>query len=215
MAGTGDPRSLTMVKDRSAWTALMVGALTALGGTPALAQESGAPAPEGGALAEVQAVAVNGTSNLVGQEDPGTTVYDAGIVRVRDNRLVTVELSSDERVSGRAVINVNFDAYPDQSGLPGATQVRYGRMRLENGDGAWEGHFSGSLANGGFVQTYWLEGSGDYEGLSYVVTAGGNGSTWRSAGLIFPGDIPPMGGGNSLPLDAIGRELPTFIAPGE
>lgn len=200
-----------MVKDRSARAALMVGALLALAGTPALAQDGEAPAPGQG----VQAVSVSGTSTLVGQEDPGTTVFDAGIVRVRDTRLVTVEQSSDERVAGRAVITVNFDAYPDQSGLPGATQVRYGRMRLENEDGVWEGHFGGSLANGGYVQTYWLEGSGDYEGLSYVVTAGGMGNTWRSAGLIFPGDIPPMGGGNSLPLDAIDRELPAFIAPAE
>ena len=203
-----------MVKDRSAWAALMVGALLALGGTAAYAQDDEAPAPEGEVLADVQAVTVNGTSNLVGQEDPGTTEYDRGIVRVRGNRLVTVELSSDERVSGRAVITVNFDAYPDQTGLPGATQVRYGRMRLLNEDGAWEGHFSGSLTNGGFIQTYWLEGSGDYDGLSYVMTAGGNGNTWRSAGLIFPGDIPPLGGGNYLPLDPIGRDLPAVLAPG-
>lgn len=203
-----------MVKDRSAWAALMVGALMVVGATAVLAQDDDAPVPGGATLADVQAVAVNGTSNLVGQEDPGTSEYDSGIVRVRGNRLVTVELSSDDRVSGRAVINVNFDAYPDQSGLPGATQVRYGRMRLQNEGGAWVGHFSGSLANGGFVQTYWLEGTGDYEGLSYVMTAGGNGNTWRSSGLIFPGDIPLTAGGNSLPVEAIDLELPAFAAPG-
>ena len=134
------------------------------------------------------------------------------MLRVRDNQLATVEASSDPRVAGQATITVNYDAYPDETGFPGATQVRYGEMQLVNEDGTWVGSFAGSLANGGFVQTYWLEGTGAYEGLSYVVTAGGLGNTWRSQGLIFPGAIPPMGG-TSLPVDAISLELPISFAP--
>jgi len=201
-----------MVKDRLARAALVISVLMAFGGPAALAQEGEPPAADEGAASTPAAVSVFGTSTLVGQASPGTSELDGGVVRVRDNQLVTVEASSDPRVAGQATITVNFDAYPDASGLTGATQVRFGQMRLENEDGAWAGSFTGSLANGAFVQTYWLEGSGAYEGYSYVVTAGGSGNTWRSQGLIFPGAIPPMGG-TSLPIDAIERDLPLAVAP--
>ena len=201
-----------MVKDRLARAALVMTALVALGGPAVLAQAGEAPAAGEGAPSTPAAVSVLGTSTLVGQASPGTSELDGAVVRVRDNQLLTVEASSDPRVAGQAIITVNFDAYPDASGLTGATQVRFGQMRLENEDGAWVGSFTGSLANGAFVQTYWLEGSGAYEGYSYVVTAGGSGNTWRSQGLIFPGMIPPMGG-TSLPVDAIERDLPLAVAP--
>ena len=76
------------------------------------------------------------------------------------------------------------------------------------------GRFSGSLGGSGFLQTYWLEGEGAYEGLSYVVTAGGSGNVWQSSGLIFPGDVPSVGVSNSLPIDGIGDDLPSaWMAP--
>ena len=53
------------------------------------------------------------------------------------------------------------------------------------------------------------EGEGDYEGLAYVVTAGGNGPIWQSQGLIYPGRIPPMGGTPVFDLDGPGRVAPT------
>lgn len=154
------------------------------------------------------AVSVVGTSTLVGQGAPGTTEIDGTIVRVRDNELFTLEQTTDPRTSGRAMITVNFDAYPGPDGTPGSTQVRFGEMRLENDEGAWSGSFAGRLAATGFLQTYWLEGEGGYEGLSYVVTAGGSGNVWQSSGLIFPGDIPSMGSSVRLPVDAIEGELP-------
>ena len=64
-------------------------------------------------------------------------------------------------------------------------------MRIENEDGSWEGSFAGRLSNGRFLQTYWLRGRGDYAGLTYVVTAGGEGPVWASEGLIYPGSPPP------------------------
>mgnify|MGYP001812170665 CR=1 FL=1 len=195
-----------MVKDRTARATLFFGVLLAFGGTGAVAQSEPAepPAPE----VLQQAVPVAGTSTLVGQRSPGVTALDGAIIRVRGNELVTVEESSDPRVSGQATINVNFDAYPGPNGIPGTTQVRFGEMRLVNEDGAWSGRFTGNLGGAGFLQTYWLEGEGAYEGLSYVVTAGGSGNTWQSSGLIFPGEIPPMGTSVSLPIDAIEGDLP-------
>lgn len=193
-----------MVKTRSIGMVTSVVALVALGASATLGQ-----AEPGGAPMDRQfAVQVTGTSTLVGQADAGTTRVDGAIVRVRGTVLLTLERSTDPRVDGRGTITVDYDAYPDESGRPGATQVRYGHMRLENDDGAWSGRFAGTLANGGFVQTYWLRGEGAYAGLSYVVTAAGNGNVWRIQGLIFPGDLPPLGGGPRLPLDGPGSELP-------
>lgn len=166
-------------------------------------------APAAAEARDQAAVAVTGTSTLVGEAAAGSTSVDGNVVRVRDNVLVTLEASTDPRVSGRATISVNIDAYPDAAGRPGVSQVRFGRMRLVNDDGAWAGHFAGSFANGAFVQTYWLEGEGDFDGLSYVVTAGGNGQVWRSQGLIFPGRLPPLGDGPRLPIDGLDRETPT------
>jgi len=201
-----------MVKIRSAGLALALATLVPLAGTAALGQSNGNAGTRDDTGHGQSAVAVIGTSTLVGQAGQGTTTFDGNIIRVRDNVLITVEDSSDPRVQGRATITVNFDAYPDGAGLPGTTQVRFGEARLENEAGAWSGRFAGSLANGGFVQTYWLEGEASYEGLSYVVTAGGSGNVWRTQGLIFPGDIPPLGTGNTLPIDGLDLDLPTAWA---
>lgn len=198
-----------MVKDRTARAGLLVSVLMALGGAAATAQSDATPRED----AAQQASPVAGTSTLIGEASPGVTALDGAIIRVRGNELITLEASSDPRVSGQALITVNYDAYPDPDGLPGATQVRYGQMRLENDEGAWSGTFTGSLTGAGFLQTYWLEGEGAYEGLSYVVTAGGSGNVWPSSGLIFPGDLPPMGTSVELPLDGIGGELPTAWRP--
>ncbi len=183
--------------------------VVAIAGTVVTAQTEADPG-----TGEQQATSVVGTSTLVGQGIAGTTEFDGSVIRVRGTELVTLEETTDPRTSGSAVITVNYDAYPDASGLPGATQVRFGQMRLENADGAWSGYFSGRLSASGFLQTYWLEGEGAYEGLSYVVTAGGNGNVWQSSGLVFPGEVPPQGPTVRLPIDAIGDDRPTaWVAP--
>lgn len=188
---------------------LCLSAVLALGGPAALGQDEEPGRP---AVADQVATAVSGTSTLVAEADAGTTTVDGAIVRVRGSILVTLEQASDPRVSGRGTITLDFDAYPDGAGRPGASQIRYGRMRLANDGGSWSGRFAGSLVNGGFVQTYWLEGSGAYEGLSYVVTAGGNGPVWRTQGLVFPGELPSLGGGPRLPIDGPSIDLPTASA---
>lgn len=178
----------------------LAGGLILLIAGPALAQE----VPRSSDVA----VSVSGTSTLVGEVAPGTVTSEGGVISVRNNILTTIEQSSDARVSGRATIVVNFDAYPDPAGQAGATQVRYGSMRLENPGGAWSGRFAGRLNASGFLQTYWLEGEGGYAGLSYTVTAGGNGQTWQSNGLIYPGSIPPLGPGRAFPIEGPPADLP-------
>ena len=78
-------------------------------------------------------------------------------------------------------------------------------MRLVNADGAWEGRFTGRLNEAGFTQTYWLLREAAYEGLTYVMTAGGNGPIWASSGLIYPG-TPPEG----IPPGLLEQDLPVL-----
>ena len=90
-------------------------------------------------------------------------------------------------------------------------QVRYGSMRIENDGGSWEGDFAGRLSNGRFIQTYWLRGEGGYAGLTYVVTAGGDGPVWISEGLIYPGSPPPGTPAGSLDPSTPGGDPPLAL----
>lgn len=154
------------------------------------------------------AVEVRGTSTLVEEQEPGTVTLEDGVFRSRGAVLITAEDASDPRVIGRGTITLNVDAYADEGGALGARQIRFGTMRLENEDGAWEGRFAGRLSNGRFIQTYWLVGEGAYNGLTYVVTAGGDGPVWASEGLIYPGDPP-----TSATRGAVEGDLPGEPAP--
>lgn len=189
-------------------------AATLAGAVLAVVGASGAVSAADEPPADDVAVSISGTSTLIGQLEPGTTSVEDDVVRTRGTVLVTVEESSDPRASGRGTIRLDIDAYPGPGGVPGAAQVRYGEMRLENDDGAWEGWFAGRFNGSRFIQTYWLAGEGAYEGLSYVVTAGGNGNIWLSDGLIYPGELPPGGSLDRLPVDGPGRDLPTAMLVG-
>ena len=152
-------------------------------GTGSVAQDEEVPVPV--------AVSVTGTSTLVGETGPGTATLEDGVAHQRGAILVTSEVSSDPRVEGTGTITLNVDAFRGPDGVLGSSQVRYGRMRIENEGGSWEGSFAGRLSNGRFLQTYWLRGRDGYDGFTYVVTAGGDGPVWASEGLIYPGSPPP------------------------
>jgi len=196
-----------------AWTSTQAGATASAQDTAASAQDTAASErPIAAASAPPEptvAVSVRGTSTLVGLLDAGSTVVEDGVVRTRDSVLQTVERSSDPRVSGEATITLDIDAYRGGEGTSFGGQVRYGRMRLENEDGAWEGDFTGRLSASGFLQTYWLAGEGAYAGWSYVVTAGGNGDVWFSDGLIYPGAVPAASALEGLPIEGPARDLPS------
>jgi hypothetical protein len=180
-------------------------AVAMMGGAATNAQEGDVPVPI--------AVSVTGTSRLVGETVAGTTSAKDGVVHQRGAVLVTNEVSTDPRVEGTGTITLNVEAFTGPDGVLGSSQVRYGRMRIENEGGSWEGAFAGRLSNGRFLQTYWLRGRGGYDGLTYVVTAGGDGPVWASEGLIYPGSPPP--GAPLGPVDAPRpqRDPPLALAP--
>jgi len=157
------------------------------------------------ATVDPRATSVRGTSRLIGEVQPGSVVIEDGVLMRRTNILLTVEQASDPRVSGQARITLNIDAYENAGDQPLGLQIRYGSMRLVNEAGAWEGRFTGRLNEAGFAQTYWLQGEGAYEGLTYVMTAGGSGPLWVSSGLIYPGE-PPRG----IPPGLLEQDLPVL-----
>jgi hypothetical protein len=191
-----------MARIRSTAIALSTVLALAVGGSAATAQDQTDGPPMGATL-------VQGTSTLVGQAEPGEQTVEDGVIKVRGNVLLTVETSTDPRVEGRATITVNIDTYPPAEGAMGPAQIRYGTVRLENDGGAWTGSFEGRMAPSGFIQTYWFRGEGGYDGLSYIVTAGGNGNVWQSQGVIYPGELPPLGGVTLPRIDRLGPGAPS------
>lgn len=185
-----------MLGTRSARLAISLTLALATGGSVATAQSA-----DGRGSGAVQ---TTGTSTLAGEVMPGDQSFVDGVLSVRDNVLVTVEDTSDPRTSGRATITVNSDTYLPTDATASPMQIRYGQMLIENDEGTWAGTFMGRLSHGAFTQTYWLRGEGAYEGLSYVVTAGGMGPVWESQGVIYPGELPPTGSSAPPQLERLG-----------
>lgn len=117
-------------------------------------------------------------------------------MQIRGVHATTDEVASDPRVSGTGTLVGNIDVY-------GRNGPQWGTFRIENEGGAWDSTWRG-VNYGGSLDTgsAWLVGSGDYEGLTYYYTFGGNNSdlVLETEGLIFPGEAP-------APLQAARSEL--------
>lgn len=98
--------------------------------------------------------------------------------------------ASDPRVSGEQII-VSVDDYP-------AIEADGGRhsllVRIENADGAWQGPVTGvDLPDYLVVESGWLTGEGDYEGLSFFYSYHDDTASdiHTGQGMIWPGEPPP------------------------
>jgi hypothetical protein len=116
----------------------------------------------------------------------GTATEDiGGVEHYRDATATCTHEASDPRVTGLATYTWGGDFWPSGG-------VQWGAGSIANEGGTWEGTWSGVLVSeeaGGDVITFWLKGTGDYEGLSYYYRTSGRGP-WDVIGLIFPGDPP-------------------------
>ena len=112
----------------------------------------------------------------------GPITTDDGIRQMRGLTATSTDTMDDPRVSGTGSIVGNYDAYGDVG-------TQWGTYRLENADGAWEGTWRGVIwsRGGGTEHTWWLTGSGAYEGLTYYAYVN---SSLRIEGIIFPGETP-------------------------
>ena len=96
---------------------------------------------------------------------------------------------SDPRVSGEGRVAFEGDW---QSNTSSTNYALWGEYSLTNDGGTWEGEWTG------FVDLYgnhhimsWLRGTGDYEGLSFLVSADQQpDGELDLTGLIYPGELP-------------------------
>jgi len=124
---------------------------------------------------------------------PATT-YVNGVMQLRGATRHCRYDGADPRFSGLSDIVVNADCYSDDS----SKCVRWGTERIPGPDGDWAGTYAGgSIGKGsgwrGNFQI--LEGSGAYEGWTYVVyqdLAALGGQEWVFDGLIYHGPPPPI-----------------------
>lgn len=128
--------------------------------------------------------------------DGGTLSTTNGMMNGRDLPVVSVDTTNDPRVNGTATGPWNVDFSVMASGLPQAG-IDWGTRRLENEDGAWEGPFLGAVFPGPRDEiTFWLKGSGAYEGLTYymhigaIAAPGADAAVYPIEGIIFKGSPP-------------------------
>ena len=138
-----------------------------------VATPGGAPASE----AEPEFIVVEGSGSFLGES----------VVNGRTEM-------SDPRVSG------DWDIAQEMTCLPGGgyTCAKWGQATLTNEGGTWEGEWAGfhepiasELPMGQHSIMSWLEGTGDYEGLSFISTLTGDPSDTQARGIIYEGPIPP------------------------
>jgi hypothetical protein len=144
------------------------------------------PSPVASATAEASqalpsSARVRGTEVVSGIVSGPITTED-GVRQMRGLTATSIDTMDDPRVSGTGAIVGNYDAYGDVG-------TQWGTYRLENADGAWEGTWRGAIwsRGGGTEHTWWLTGSGAYEGLTYYAYVN---SSLRVEGIIFPGEAP-------------------------
>jgi len=130
------------------------------------------------------------TYAMVPEEQVGDHWADRGL------QLTCEVVMNDPRVSGTASCGVSLDYWGNYTqGWAAYTAVQWGSVRLENEGGAWEGTVSGvHFPYYGDAIGGWLEGSGEYEGLSYYLRFRPGESKWWTGGLeglIFTGSPPP------------------------
>ena len=100
------------------------------------------------------------------------------------------DVMSDSRVSGEGHIT-----WKSPLAVSGSTREYnlWGEYTVTNDGGVWQGEWIGFVdADGLHHVTWWLRGSDDYDGFSYL----GFGEQQPSGelevtGLVYPGDIPP------------------------
>ena len=155
--------------------------------TPAAAAaNSPSPSPDAATDGKGDEV-VSGTVTLV-LTTPYSETRVGDVTRLQNGGITTTALMSDPRVSGTGTWRVNADSYS-------TTGPRWGKYRLENGGGAWDGTCSGSAGIGssgdGAAWSCWLTGSGAYNGYSYYLSATSSGSgTIDVRGVIVPAPPP-------------------------
>jgi hypothetical protein len=155
------------------------------GGSPTAATRTTGPAAEPSAYGGDPSAVVLGVPRLTAGTITACTTGARGTICTAD--------SDDPRVSGTRTSTPHVRRL--ESGDPAnEAWIEWGTARLVNDGGAWDGRYSGIFTPGlGERITFWYTGRGGYAGLSYfeMLTRPTSGDIWTTAGLIFPGSVPP------------------------
>jgi len=156
-------------------TALMSAALVLVAAAPGAAQVDTA-SPVNGVIDGCLVIAV-GTDGT-GPGASATTTDQAWKCRGE---------TDDERLNG------DIDLIYNIAGWSGTGAVQWGYARISNDEGSWHGTWSSNVQEGGEqVILGWYEGTGAYEGWSYVETQYGEYQQPRETfGIVYPGTPPP------------------------
>jgi hypothetical protein len=127
---------------------------------------------------------VTGTMNF-SMVDNGTETKVGNVTQLRGVVLTGPWTMNDPRVNVTGTARLNVDEYDNVC-------AEWGTMRLENGNGAWEGTVTTAAWNGCTTanDSGWLVGSGGYAGYTYYVHFWGSGYTYLVEGIIFLGSPP-------------------------
>jgi hypothetical protein len=115
----------------------------------------------------------------------GTETKVGNVTQLRGVVLTGPWTMNDPRVNVTGTARLNVDEYDNVC-------AEWGTMRLENGNGAWEGTVTTAAWNGCTTanDSGWLVGSGGYAGYTYYVHFWGSGYTYLVEGIIFLGSPP-------------------------
>ena len=141
------------------------------------------------AAAQVDAAsAVRGTIDECLTITQGTTTTGPGASAVTINQAWgCVGETDDERLSGDVSLVYNIAGWSDVGA------IQYGWVSIQNEGGSWDGAWSATVREGGEqVIMAWYEGTGEYEGWSYIETQYGDYQQPRETfGIVYPGSLPP------------------------
>lgn len=159
-------------------------AITTLAVSGALALAMAIPA-----TAQVDtASAVNGTIEECLTITQGTTTTGPGASAVTINQVWGCNgQADDERLSGDVRLVYNIASWSDVGA------IQYGWVTIQNEGGTWDGAWSATVQEGGEqVILAWYNGTGEYDGWSYIETQYGDYQQPRETfGIVYPGSLPP------------------------
>jgi len=168
---------------RGAWSrarafsslAIAAGALIAVTAVPAAAQVDTASAVNG-AIRDCLVI-------VVGTDDTGP----GASATTTDQVWKCQGEADDERLNG------DIDLVYNIAGWSGTGAIQWGYARISNDQGTWNGTWSSNIQEGGEQLILgWYEGTGAYEGWSYVETQHGQYQQPRETfGIVYPGPLPP------------------------
>lgn len=165
----GGTRMFSAVRVAAVVAALAVGTTFAIN---TISEPRDRPAP--GAVADAEWLGVSGSGQLK-LDSIGRGLWG------------TQEMS-DERVSGS--VYVTWDVQSGDGDDPDG--MMWGATRITNDQGTWEGEYAGFIEPDGQRNSMgWFEGSGAYEGLTYVQHVHGHLGDHSITGLVYPGSMPP------------------------